>query len=263
VPTIVTRGVASARGAGTFSAAPPPPPPPPPTPTPPPPPPPGPPPVFQTVTFGSSSVWTAPAGVSTILNLQVAGGTFTQTTEEWVYFSSLFGVVVSTQSGTPIQPGDDPVSYTYAQAGSFADAQLASYNSGGSGPRDVNFTNLDLVGFPASPPQYWSSISNFGPTRVRGVLTATSGPWDNRSSQIANGLFPAVFWSIGGETFFPGQTTNGTPSSAFGFTAAGTTSAGQPQVITSASTVSVTPGQQYNIQVGDANGYVQFQFSQP
>jgi hypothetical protein len=201
--------------------------------------------------------------VSTILNLQVAGGTFTQTTEEWVYFSSLFGVVVSTQSGTPIQPGDDPVSYTYAQAGSFADAQLASYNSGGSGPRDVNFTNLDLVGFPASPPQYWSSISNFGPTRVRGVLTATSGPWDNRSSQIANGLFPAVFWSIGGETFFPGQTTNGTPSSAFGFTAAGTTSAGQPQVITSASTVSVTPGQQYNIQVGDANGYVQFQFSQP
>ena len=262
MPTIVTRGVASARGAGTFSAAPPPPPPPPPSPTPPPPPPPGPPPVFQTVTFNGSGSWTAPSGVSTIQNLQVAGGTFTQTTEEWVYFSSLFGVVLSTQSGTPIQPGDDPVSYTYAQAGSFADAQLASYNSGGSGARDVNFTNLTLTAFPSSPPQYWSSINGFGSTRVRGVLTATSGPWDNRSGQIANGL-SGVFWYIGGETFFPGQTANGTPSSAFGFTAAGTTSAGQPQIITSASSVSVTPGQQYNIQVGDSNGYVTFQFSQP
>jgi hypothetical protein len=201
--------------------------------------------------------------VSTILNLQVAGGTFTQTPEEWVYFSSLFGVVLSRQSGSPIQPGDDPVSYTYAQAESFADAQLASYNSGGSGARDVNFTNLELVGFPASPPQYWSSINGYASTRVRGVLTATSGPWDNRSGQIANGLQPAVFWYIGGETFFPATTTNGTPSSAFGFTAAGTTSAFQPQVITSASSVSVTPGQQYNIEVGSESGYVQFQFSQP
>jgi hypothetical protein len=262
VPTIVTRGVASARGAGTFSAAPPPPPPPPPSPTPPPPPPPGPPPVFQTVTFYGSSVWTAPAGVSTILNLQVAGGTFVQTPEEWVYQASVYSPVLSTQSGSPRQPEDDPISYTYAQAGSFADAQLAAANSGGTGPRDIGIPTLFLIAFPSSPPQYWSYIVDFSPRRVRGVLTATSGPWDNRSSQIANGL-SGVFWSIGGETLFPAVTTNGTPSSAFGLTAAGTTSAGQPQIISSASSVSVTPGQQYNIQVGDANGYVTFQFSQP
>lgn len=262
MPTIVTRGVASARGAGTFSAAPPPPPPPPPGPTPPPPPPPGPPPVGQSVFFGSSGSWTAPSGVTQISSLVIAGGNFVQTPEEWVYFSSLFGVVLSRQSGTPIQPGDDPVTYTYAQAGSFADAQLASYNSGGSGPRDVNFTNLDLVAFPSSPPQYWSSIGGFGPTRVRGVLTATSGPWDNRSGQIANGLQPAVFWYIGGETFFPAVTTNGDPSSAFGYTVQGGTQ-GNPAPTQSFGTVSVNPGQTYAINVGGPEGgYVQFQFVQ-
>ena len=259
MPTIVTRGVASARGAGTFSAAPPPPPPPPPTPTPPPPPPPGPPPVFQTVTFNTSGTWTAPSGVTVIQNLQVAGG---------LYFDDPGGfgeqtIPVATYTGSYDSPGSSD-GLSYVNVASYSNAVLRNFNSGGTGDRSVTYDPIALYWNPSTNGYYW----NFEPAvtlRINSVAFRSSGPWDNNSTALVGGpTQPPTSWNIGVAVFIPSEgEVPGTPSSAFGYTAAGTTSAGQPQVISGASSVSVTPGQQYNIQVGGSSGYVTFQFSQP
>jgi hypothetical protein len=258
VPTIVTRGVASARGAGTFSAAPPPPPPPPPTPTPPPPPPPS---VFQTVTFNSSGVWTAPAGVSTIINLQVAGGLYSFS-DGFFQQESVYAAVYNRRDDTVGSIG----SFTFAQVGAHADTVLAAFNTSSPASilpdRIVSFSTLDLHFNPVTSQNYFE----YQPQsyRVQGEAFISGGAWYNRSNEIVGGPnIPPQDWSLQVAVYTPGGEFNGTPSSAFGFTAAGTTSAGQPQVISGASSVSVTPGQQYNIQVGGASGYVTFQFSQP
>jgi len=249
VPTIVTRGVASARGAGTFSAAPPPPPPP--TPTPPPPPP-----VGQTVTFNSSGVWTAPSGVTTIQNLQVAGGLY-GSSEGSFGFSE---VNIASYFPDNATGGLPPGSLTYAQVGAYVESVLATINSSSS-DRSVTFEPLTIVWGPTLGYRYL-----YGAVEARRVIgqgSPSDGPWYNRSGNIVGGSgVPNIDWNIVIDVFFPGTASNGTQSSAFGRTAAGTTSAGQPQVIVSASSVSVTPGQQYNIEVGSASGYVQFQFNQ-
>ena len=256
MPTIVTRGVASARGAGTFSAAPPPPPPPPPTPTPPPPSPPS---VFQTVTFNSSGVWTAPAGVSTIVNLQVAGGLYFEFPGDYTY-NTTYGAAYVPSFDFVGSPG---AFYTYAQAGAYADGVLAAANSGGTGDRYITLDPL-LLGWNPSTGGYFTQPSNPQTYRVIGVAERVLGPWDNRSSTPVGGPNqPSVEWGIGVLVYTPGGVSSGSPSSAFGRTAAGTTSAGQPRVIVSASSVSVTPGQTYQIDVGGSSGYVTFQFSQP
>ena len=255
MPTIVTRGVASARGAGTFSAAPPPPPPPP---TPTPPPPPGPPPVFQTVTFNSSGVWTAPAGVTTIQNLQVAGGLYSFS-EGFFTYNTTYGAAYVPSFDFVGSPG---AFTTYAQAGAHADGVLAAANSGGTGDRYITLDPL-LLGWNPSTGGYFTQPSNPQTYRVIGVAERVLGPWDNRSSSPVGGPNqPSVEWGIGVQVYQEGGAFPGSPSSAFGRTAAGTTSAGQPQVIVNASVVSVTPGQQYNIEVGGVSGYVTFQFSQ-
>mgnify|MGYP007049615792 CR=1 FL=1 len=253
MPTIVTRGVASARGAGTFSAAPPPPPP---TPTPPPP---GPPPVFQTVTFNSSGVWTAPAGVTTIQNLQVAGGLYS--------FSDGFfqgEILYAAQYNRRDDEAGSIGAFTYAQVGAYADTVLAAFNTSSPASilpdRIVSFSTLELHWNPINSQYYYEYI----PQSYRVIGEAfPGGAYYNRTNQIVGGPnIPPTDWSISVAVYTPGGEFNGTPSSAFGRTAAGTTSAGQPQNIVSASIVSVTPGQQYNIEVGGVSGYVTFQFSQ-
>ena len=254
MPTIVTRGVASARGAGTFSAAPPPPPP---TPTPPPP---GPPPVFQTVTFNSSGVWTAPAGVSTILNLQVAGGLYSFS-EGYFTYESGYNIYGASYTGSFDLVGSPSDFYTFAQAGAYADSILAQFNSGGTGDRIISYDALQLY-WNSSTGGFWV-IFNSNTYRINGVAERTLGPWDNRTNSPVGGpTQPPVQWGIGVQIYNEGGAFPGSPSSAFGRTAAGTTSEAQPQNITSASSVSVTPGQQYNIEVGSVSGYVTFQFSQ-
>jgi hypothetical protein len=253
VPTIVTRGVASARGAGTFSAAPPPPPP---TPTPPPP---GPPPVFQTVTFNSSGVWTAPAGVSTILNLQVAGGLYS--------FSDGFfqGEIIYAAQYNPSTDNTGSIgSFTYAQVGAYADTVLAAFNTSSPASilpdRIVSFSSLQLLWNPTTSVYYYDYVPQS--YRVQGEAFP-GGAWYNRTNQIVGGpSTPPTDWSMSVAVYTPGGAFLGGPSSAFGRTAAGTTSEAQPQVIVGASSVSVTPGQQYNIEVGSVSGYVTFQFSQ-
>ena len=250
MPTIVTRGVASARGAGTFSAAPPPPPPPP-TPTPPPPPP-----VGQTVVFTSSGVWTAPGSVTTIQNLQVAGGLYGSSGGSFQFSELNVASYFPDNAVTTLTPG----ALTYAQVGAYIDSVLATINSSSS-DRSVTFEQLSIVWGPTLGYRYlYGAPVTF---RVIGEATPADGPWYNRSGSIVGGPgVPNIDWNILLDAFSPGTEVPGTQSSAFGRTAAGTTSAGQPRVIVSASSVSVTPGQQYNIEVGTSGGYVTFQFNQ-
>ncbi len=252
MPTIVTRGVASARGAGTFSAAPPPPPPPGP--------PPPPPPVGQSVVFNSSGSWTAPAGVSTILNLQVAGGLYSFS-DGFFQQEQVYAAVYNRRDDTAGSIG----SFTFAQVGAYADGVLAQFNTSSPASilpdRTVSFSTLDLHFNPVTSQNYFE----YQPQsyRVIGEAFISGGAWYNRSNEIVGGPnIPPQDWALSVAVYTPGGAFNGSPSSAFGFTAAGTTSAGQPQVVVGSSVVSVTPGQTYQIEVGSVSGYVQFQFNQ-
>lgn len=260
MPTIITRGAISARSAGTFAYVPPapvPPVPPPPPPPPGPPPPPPPPPVYQTVQFSSNDYWTCPAGVYYVVNLEVYGGVYSTTPDQWIYTAGGNNFVFYSQEGTA-QAGSVSAFYTYEQAGNVADAALASINSGGTGDRVAVFDQRRNFYNPNTGGYY--DVADFVSLRVRGVATRASGPWDNRSGQPVRGIGNG--WYFGVEVFYPGSTANGTPSSALGYSAAGGTSPGQ-QFVTTASYVPVTPGQQYFIEVGTENGVVVIQYVQP
>jgi hypothetical protein len=208
--------------------------------------------------FNNSGSWTAPSGVTQISSLVIAGGLFSQVPDSFFY--SAFQEAVTSTSGFPPTPRIDGF-ITYAQATSHAEGVLSDYNLGAPADRIVGFSTLDLGNnFTGSQPPFWTKLSDFISVRVRGTATRAYGPWDNRSGQVANGN--GAFWYIGVEVFSPGGESPGSPSSAFGSTAAGTTSAGQPQFVTNVASVSVTPGQTYQITVGQASGSVQFQFTQ-
>ena len=264
MPIIFTRGGLSARGAGTFSLIPPVPVPPPPTPGPPPPPPPPgpPPPVTQTVVFGSSNSWTVPAGVFQISDLFIAGGQFTEIPGQFIYTTNIAAVLSPQTSATP-GPTVVTGGSTYAYAGNYADGTLAEANRGGTGERDFGYPQLLLFDNPSLSPatRYWQDTNFIPNLRIRGVASRTSGPWDNRSENtFANGTGNA--WSIGVDLYYPPETVNGDPSSAFGYTVQGVTSA-NPDPIQAFGSLSVTPGQTYNINVGGPQGgFVQFEFVQ-
>ena len=255
MPTIITRGVASARGAGTFALVPPVPlPPPPPSPTPPPPPPPGP--VLQTVTFTNSGSWTAPAGVSSISNLGVFGGQFITTAGVWLNTVAVATPVYSA-TGTS-QAGSPSAFYTYAQVGAIGDALFAQINAGAPAERSFSYTQVVTLYNPNTG-GYYNNDQPSGTITTRGFAYIGGGAWDNRSNAPVQGIGNG--WFIGGEKYFPPEPQDGTPSSAFGFTAPGGTQ-GDPSPSVGASFVSVTPGQTYTIVVGQAGGAVTFQFVQ-
>ena len=254
MPTIVTRGVASARGAGTFSAAPPPPPtPPPPGPTPPPPPPP---PTVQTVVFNSSGSWTVPSGVTSISNITIAGGVGVFTPGYWAFSSQTAVSQVTTIPGPNVTPGP----FTYAQAGAAADLVIATVNSSGTGERTASTgPRLQLgTNVLGGTPLYWTEPLGDNTLLARGLAERLAGPWDNRSSQIANG---SEFYVFSLEVYVPDSTTSGQPSSAFGYTVNGV-GPNQQQNVVNFGSLGVTPGQVYTITVGTTSGQVTFQFNQ-
>jgi hypothetical protein len=261
MPIIFTRGGLSARGAGTFSLIPAPPSPPTPGPPPPPPPPGPPPPVVQTVTFTSSGSWTAPAGVSQISSLFIGGGNYAEIPGQFVYTSNIAAVLSYQVSTSP--PTFSTIATTYEQAGSAADGVLSLFNRGGTGEREVGYNQLILLANPSLPlpTRYWNIDAFVGPLIIRGTASRASGPWDNRSPvDVANGIGNG--WYIGVELYYPPETVNGSPSSAFGYTVQGGTQ-NNPAPVEAFGSVSVTPGQTYSINVGGPQGgFVQFQFVQ-
>jgi hypothetical protein len=177
------------------------------------------------------------------------------TGNQWVYTSNIVGFYSATGFAQAGSPG---AFFAYYQAGAAADSVLASMNSGGTGERDVtiapnyNYYNPNTNGY--------YNEGDFASYRIRGTASRASGPWDNRSGNPVQGINDG--WYIGVEVLYPGSSGNGTSSSALGYTAAGGTSPGQ-QNVNVQSYVSVTPGQQYYIDVGYEGGYVVIQYVQP
>lgn len=252
MPTIVTRGAASASGYG-FGRAPSAPPPPPPPPGPPPPPPP-PEPVLQTVVFDSSTSWTPPVGV--LVSVALTGGAYTESGGGWVYVTGGNNFAFYSQTGTS-QSGSVDAWYSYAQAGAVGDSALADINSGGTGDRIAtwnqvrNFYNPNTGGF--------YDQADFVSQRVRGTAVPASGPWDNRSEAQVRGIGNG--WYFGIEVYYPPTGGDGTPSSAFGFSVAGGTASTSPGSATYYE-VYVNAGSTYNIEVGSSGGSVVVQFYQ-
>lgn len=254
MPTIVTRGAISARGAGTFSAAPPPPPPPVPPPPPPPPPPgppppPPPPPVYQTATFTSSGNWTAPAGVfyiSVLTGKGQDGGT------SFSYWQASIPFACYALEGTQ-QPGNPSAFITYEQAGNYADSVLATLNSGAPAERTRTFSQNYFWKNPVTGGFF--NTGDFITLTIRGYITPNGGPWDNRSSAIASGLGNG--WFMAGEQLVTVPDYAGNPSVAFGYTFPGG-AVGQPAPVEQYYNVPVTPGQSYYIQVDGGEVTLQF-----
>jgi hypothetical protein len=205
--------------------------------------------------------------VSQITNLGISGGQYGQSPGFFQYTSNIAAVLSQQTSATS---GTFNLPYTYAQAGNDADGTLALINSGGTGEREVGYNQLILLENPSLPfaTRYFSIDTFVGPLIIRGVASRSAGPWDNRSGQIANGTGNG--WYIGVDLYYPPETVDGTPSSAFGFSAPGGTQA-NPSPSTFVGSVAVTPGQTYTIIVGGLSngtllpeffGGVGFQFVQ-
>jgi hypothetical protein len=202
--------------------------------------------------------------VTSISNINIAGGRYTETPERIAYEFYLANAFTSTR-GT-LQPGSLSGAYTFAQVGAIADALLARINAGAPAVRTFSYEgirnnyNSDTGGFynEVDPP--------FTTITTEGYAAATQGPWDNRSNDITFGTGQG--WYIGGNRYFPPATENGTPSSAFGFTVQGGTE-GNPSPNGFFGSISVIPGQTYQIIVGTPSSndsstpaQVNFQFVQ-
>jgi hypothetical protein len=201
--------------------------------------------------------------VTSISNINIAGGQYQVAPAQFIYqvdaIIPIFSIITQSVLPNPPPPGTTVDSYSYADAGAWGDGILSIANSGGTGDREISFPGLLLFETTSGvAPRYWITAVTYA-LRIRGLATITFGPWNNRSNEIANGL--NVKWQIGAEVYYPATTTNGTPSSAFGFSAPGGTE-GTPQPSTFVASVAVNPGQTYTITVGSPSGQVNFQFTQ-
>jgi hypothetical protein len=228
MPTLTSRGAASARGFGLLGAAPL---------------------NLQTATFTSSSSWTAPAGVTNLTVLTGKGGDGEPASEFWA--SSQIGYVAAAGifSGSA---GTIDGFTTYEYATNEARAVLAGFNSS-TADRTIVWGPSIYYWNPTTS-KYYTQGGDFQSRRVRGTMTASAGPWDNTSQTIIRSYGDE--WYFNGEAFFSSPETTGGTSSAFGFTYPG--GVGGPATPSTTTNVSVTPGQTYSITV--SGGYVTFQY---
>jgi hypothetical protein len=192
--------------------------------------------------------------VTSISSINIAGGQFGEVPGQFIYTSLIAVASLAGQIGTVFQQVD------YNYAGSQADGELARLNSGGTGERETALTPQFFY-YDAQTNIFRVSFEPFQPLTIRGVASRFSGPWDNRTADSIRNSGAPIFWQIGVDVYYPPTVTDGTPSSAFGFTVQGGTQ-NNPAPSASFGSVSVTPGQTYSITVGSAFGQVNFQFTQ-
>lgn len=229
MPTLTSRGAASARGFGLLGAAPL---------------------NLQTALFTSSSSWTAPIGVTKLTVLTGKGGDGEPFSEGW-YNGNLGYLAYSYEwSGTEGQLNAAP---TYLDVYNDSTGTLSGLNSS-TADRVVAFGPV-LYYYNPSTTKTYTVFSDFTSKRVRGTIVQSVGPWDNRSTQPVRGIGSG--WYIAGEQYFSSGPTTGSTTTAFGNTYLGGVGGAATPVTTT--NVSVTPGQTYGITVG-AGGYVTFQY---
>lgn len=227
MPTLTSRGAASARGFGLLGAAPL---------------------NLQTATFTSSGSWTAPVGTTNLTVLTGAGGSGTPFSEGW-YTGNLLAAYSYSTSDTGGSIENTP---TYEQVTSYAESVLGDLNSS-TADRTKYWT---VYRYFYNPSTYKTIVeSDFTSRRMRGVVTKYEGPWDNKSGQYVQGIGGG--WYMRAELYSSEAATTGADSTAFGNTYAGGVGGAATPVTTN--NVAVTPGQTYSISVG-SGGYVTFQY---
>lgn len=223
MPSIITRGGMSARGFGFAGAAPL---------------------ELQTVYFYSSQSWEVPAGVSSLASVTLVGGT-----GDAAYTTTQgFSATAVAYGGATAPPGATtfPVDYNYTTG--YADSVLSTFNSGGTGTRNVTYVPLTAYGDGTVTGDFTTIYS------VTGTVSSSSGPWDNTS----NSTYVGPGYTVAGSQVVTVPATTGGTTSAFGYSAAGGT--GTTGSTTNATDVSVTPGSSYGITVGADSGYVRVQY---
>lgn len=235
MPTIATRGGASAKGYGFAGVDL----------------------NLTTVTFTSSGTWTAPVGVTTLVAVigQGQGGTgdyqgsatFSQTT------------ITNSASGS----GANSLPISGAAAGNLATASTAVFNAGGY-VLNTTIQTRAFTFFPTntynSSNSYPSGTSGYYPYYfVAGTWTAQGGPYSGNVSYGSSGYYYST-----GDIIYPGY--GGDSASAFGYTfPGGGVSGSYPNATGDAATpvtytnVAVTPGNSYSISV-PSGGSVTIQY---
>lgn len=230
MPTLTSRGAASARGFGLLGAAPL---------------------NLQTATFTSPGSWTAPAGVTNLIVLTGAGGTGTPFSEGW--FTGNLGTAAYSYE-TSSTGGSIELTPTYQQVTDYANSVLAQINSS-TADRTVTWAQYIYY---TNPTTYKTTIeAPFVSRRIRGLATKAYGPWDNSSGQYVLGIGNG--WGMYAEIYSSEAATTGGTSYAFGNTYPGGVGGAATPITTT--NVSVTPGQTYTMSPAeDSGGYITFQY---
>lgn len=206
--------------------------------------------------FTSSTSWTAPAGVSEIVALELRGGTGTSSSYSWRSAPMPLGRIFA---GFPYSISRSTLeSYANSQYNRLPSTPGVSVNfSSGSPLIGRNYTQY------ADGPSDYSTSQYTGTFRVRhnqvktkvgspewGNGWGTSGTWTPGSQMLA--------WGVGNiEERVTTAGSSGGSTSAFGYTASGGSSGGGTGQVIQQAAVSVTPGQSYNLSI-PSGGYVSF-----
>jgi hypothetical protein len=167
------------------------------------------------------------------------------------------------------QPGNPLTAFTFAEANTYVNNLISFLNSGGTGDRSIDFVVI-INNYNPNTGGFFNTFEAQDTIQIRGDVVLQSGPAFNQTNEI---VFPFQSWVIAYDRYFPPENVDGTPSSAFGFTVQGGT-VNDPAPNGSFGSISVTPGQTYQIIVGTPSGYpfgnptyptpaqVNFQFNQ-
>lgn len=241
MPTIITRGAASARGYG-FSqgaaAAPP-----------------GP--VLQTVTFTSSGTWVAPAGVTTVTALSGAGsaGTGSYNAAALVDFSS----VESTVSGS----GPNGLPIPWSAVANTTNITVSRFNASNYNP-SYQYNNRSFTFYSNNTFAFSDNYETFPYYVVTGTWSLQSfGSAPNPPSGSAAYGASGSYYAYG---LYVAPGFGGDASTAFGYSFPGggvsgtyPNETGDPASPVSYGSFSVTPGASYPINVA-GGGYVTIQY---
>jgi hypothetical protein len=232
MPTIITQGAASAKALGFARAST------------------GGGGTLQTVTFTSNSTWTAPTGVSLVTTASGYGAAGDPASSGWYSGNGGYFAYSLESTASAGSPSSTP---SYADVTGYANASLSSVNSS-SADRTITFYPVRYL---YNPNTNGTTISYENPVskRVRGLGSASSGPWDNTSGTLVKGIGNGWYFSI--EQYYETSATTGASSTAIGLTFPGGT--GGAASTTTYTNTAVTPGNSYSIVV-PSGGSVTLQY---
>jgi len=234
MPTIITRGAASARGYGfsqASSGA-------------------G---SLQTVTFTSSTTWVAPAGVTNLVAVIGAGGPSSDDAPGGISVASVN--VGNSVSGS----GANNLPISAAAAYNTANICASIYNAGGY-QSAVHAFDRDFT-FYSNNTFSWTDSNPWGSGTFPYYLVA--GTWGLAGSPLSGSLgYPGSFgYAAVGEVIFPGGP--GGTTTAFGYSFPGASQVGSypnasgiPATSVTYNNVAVTPGNSYPITVASGGSVV-------